>query len=389
VTQRLYYFDSQLREFEASVVERAEGGRRVYLDRTAFYPTSGGQPHDTGQLDSVEVTEVVDEGDRIAHVVSHPLSADAVHGRLDWARRFDHMQQHTGQHLLSAVVADLLGYATLSVHLGERSSTVDLDTAQLTYDQVVEVEERANELVAENRSVLITFEEATEALRLRKPTSRTGSIRVVTIADLDRSACGGTHVRATGEIGPVLLRKVERSGTGVRLEFLCGLRAVRHSRREAEVLTRLTAESSTSIDELPDVLGIQRAELKAATSARRELETALNQYRAKELYHAAVADSQGLRRTVVRLSSGRLDDIRGLGQAFAALPGGVFIGILETPPSVLLAAAAESGINAGTVLKGLLQAAGGRGGGSPTLAQGVLPGRAQLEQVVASLEDKS
>jgi alanyl-tRNA synthetase len=247
------------------------------------------------------------------------------------------------------------------------------------------VEERVNEVITENRPVMVTFEDAATAIGLRKPTRRAGTIRIVTIADLDRSACGGTHVRATGEIGPTLLRKVERIRTGVRLEFFCGSRAVRQSRREAEVLSQLTAETSTAIEELPDVLGAHRAELRAATSARRDLETALNLYRAKELYQTVVPDATGIRRTVVRLNSGTLDQIRGLAQAFASLPGGVFIGILEAPPSVMLSVAAESGINAGSMLKAQLQASGGRGGGSRTLAQGVLPGLPQLEQVVASL----
>ncbi|MFL5548314.1 MAG: alanyl-tRNA editing protein, partial [Gemmatimonadales bacterium] len=129
MTQRLYYLDSHLRSFEASVVERADEGTRVYLDRTAFYPTSGGQLHDTGRLEGIEVADVVDEGERVAHVLVEPLaSSSTVRGELNWPRRVDHMQQHTGQHLLSAVLADLRGHPTTSVHMGELTSTLDLDT---------------------------------------------------------------------------------------------------------------------------------------------------------------------------------------------------------------------------------------------------------------------
>ncbi len=387
MTQRLYYLDSYLRSFEASVVERAEDGRRIYLDRTAFYPTSGGQLYDTGQLDGIDVAEVVDEGERVAHLLVEPLvSGPVVRGDLNWPRRLDHMQQHTGQHLLSAVLADLWNYTTTSVHLGELTSTLDLDTPQLSSEQSAQAEERANQIIAENRPVTVTFEDASTAAGLRKPSSRSGTIRIVTIENLDRSACGGTHVTATGAIGAVVVRKLERARKGVRLEFLCGLRAVRRSRLEFEVLSHLAAELSSSVEELPRVVANQRADVKALSAAKRELEVHLSRYRAQELYASAQPDPTGIRRATVRLPGGGLDELRGLAQAFADLPRAVFIGAIETPPSVLLSAAPDSGIDAANVLKGTVSMAGGRGGGSSTMAQGVLPGKAQLEQVLSALE---
>ncbi|MFL5511914.1 MAG: alanyl-tRNA editing protein [Gemmatimonadales bacterium] len=387
MTQRLYYLDSHLRSFEASVVERADEGRRVYLDRTAFYPTSGGQLHDTGRLEGIEVADVVDEGERVAHVLVEPLaSSSTVRGELNWPRRVDHMQQHTGQHLLSAVLADLWGHPTTSVHMGELTSTLDLDTPQLTSEQVAQAEQRANEIIAENRAVTVTFEDASSATGLRKPSSRSGPIRIVSIEDLDRSACGGTHVTSTGAIGAVLLRKLERVRKGVRLEFLCGLRAIGRSRMEFNVLSTLAAELSSSFDELPRVLANQRADLKTLSASYRELEADLSRYRAQELYALAQPDPAGIRRATVRLTDGRLDTLRGLALAFAALPRAVFIGAIDAPPSVLLSAAPDSGIDAASVLKGTVSIAGGRGGGSSTMAQGVLPGKAQLEQVLSVLE---
>jgi alanyl-tRNA synthetase len=387
VTQRLYYLDSYLRSFEASVVERAEEGRRIYLDRTAFYPTSGGQLYDTGQLGGIEVAEVVDEGERVAHVLVGPLnSGPTVRGELDWPRRLDHMQQHTGQHLLSAVLADLGSFSTTSVHLGELASTLDLDTPQLSSEQIAQAEQRVNQIIAENRPVTVTFEDASTAAGLRKPSSRPGTIRIVTIENLDRSACGGTHVRATGAIGAVLVRKVERVRKGVRLEFLCGLRAIRRSRMEYAVLSNLAGELSSAVDELPRVIANQRADVKALSAARRELEAELGRHRARELYASAQPDPAGIRRATVRLPGGGLDELRGLAQAFADLPRAVFIGVIETPPSVLLSAAPDSGIDAANILKTTVNMAGGRGGGSSTMAQGVLPGRAQLEQVLSVLE---
>jgi alanyl-tRNA synthetase len=225
VTDRLYYQDAYLTEFDAAVLDRAEGGRRVYLDRTAFYPTSGGQPFDTGALGEADVVDVVDEGDRIAHLLAAPIAADRVRGRVDWTRRFDHMQQHTGQHLLSAVIAERFGHETVSVHFGRESSTLSLATGALTAERVAEAERFANRAVTENRQVKVTFEDAAAAAGLRKAPDRQGTLRIVTIDGLDRSACGGTHVRATGEIGAILIRKVERVKQLVRLEFLCGERA--------------------------------------------------------------------------------------------------------------------------------------------------------------------
>jgi alanyl-tRNA synthetase len=390
VTQRLYYHDSHLTDFEARVVAQEEEGKRIFLDRTAFYPTSGGQSHDVGRLNGIEILDVVDEGDRIAHILGAPLAADTVRGQVDWSRRLDHMQQHTGQHLLSAVFADLLGYSTVSVHLGELSSTLDLDAAQLTPEQIAQVEDQANQIIAENRPVTITFEDAATARGLRKAPAREGSIRVITIENLDRSACGGTHVSATGEIGSILLRKLERIRKGVRLEFFCGLRAVRQSRTEYAVLARLAGDLSSSTDELPQLIANQRAELKQAAATRRQLETDLNRYRAQELYTAtAPAPGSGIRRTVVRLSTGSLEELRGLAQAFTTLPRSVFIGAAGEPASVLLGASADSNVHAGNILKDILAATGGRGGGSATFAQGVLRGAAELDQAIALLENKT
>ncbi|HET6779181.1 MAG TPA: alanyl-tRNA editing protein, partial [Gemmatimonadales bacterium] len=254
MTDRLYYTDPYTVEFEARVIGRDNDSRRVYLDRTAFYPTSGGQPFDTGELGGARVIDVVDEGERIAHLLDAPLLSDRVAGRVDWARRFDHMQQHTGQHLLSAVVADLRGFRTVAVHFGSEVSTVDVDAGSLSPEEVVRIEDKANEIIVQNRTVSISFEDAQEAAGLRKVSDRTGTIRIITIQDLDRSACGGTHVRATGELGSLLIRKVERVRKGTRLEFLCGSRANRQARVDYDLIARLAGDLSASPEELPQLI---------------------------------------------------------------------------------------------------------------------------------------
>lgn len=385
MTHRLYYTDSYLRDFEAAIIERSEDSRRIYLDQTAFYPTSGGQPFDVGLLGGIEVTDVIDEGGRIAHLLAAPLTGGRVRGQIDWARRFDHMQQHTGQHLLSSVLADFVGHSTIGVHFGRESSTLDLDIGALTLDQAAKAEARANEIVVQNRPVEVSFEDAGAATGLRKPAGRGGTLRLVTIHGIDRSACGGTHVRATGEVGPILIRKVERVRKGVRVEFLCGSRAIKRARADYGLLSSLAAAFTASADELPRLITSQREEIKEANATNRELQGKLDYYRARELYAAATPESTGIRRVTVREDGLSADTLRGLAQAFTSLPLAVFVGAVTSPPAVVLATSPDTGIDAANMLKSLLTSVGGRGGGSADLAQGIVPGRAQLQTVVESL----
>ena len=387
MTERLYYRDAYLTAFEGAVVERADDSRRIYLDRTAFYPTSGGQPFDTGRLAGVEVVDVVDEGERVAHLLAAPLPSTVPSGvaaQVDWPRRFDHMQQHTGQHLLSAVLADRFGLNTVSVHFGRESSTLDVDEGSLGHAQAVEAEALANALVTENRPVRVSFEDAGSAAGLRKASERTGELRIVSIEGLDRSACGGTHVRATGEIGLIAVRKVERVKQLARVEFLCGARAVRRARADADLLAMLAAAHSAAPDELPALLEGQRVELKASEAARRAMEEELAGYRARELHAAALPGARGLRLAVTRAADDTLDRLRALAQAYATLPSGVFLGVLAEPPTLVVAAAADTGVDAGKVLKVALDAVGGRGGGNARLAQGKLPRADTADAAVAA-----
>jgi alanyl-tRNA synthetase len=384
VTERLYYRDSYLTSFRATPVGQSDGGRRVYLDRTAFYPTSGGQPFDTGWLNGIRVTDVVDEDDRIAHLLEAPLPpADAVEGVIDWARRFDLMQQHTGQHLLSAVLADQLGYQTVSVHFGDDAATLDLDAGTISPEEIRQAEARANAVITENRAVTVSFE--AEATGLRKATERAGVLRIVTIADLDRSACGGTHVRATGEIGVLLVRKADRVKKQARLEFLCGARAARRARADFEILSTLAGAASAAVDDLPKLLERQRAELKAADASCRDMEEELSRYRARELYDAAPPDAKGRRRILYRATGGTVESLRALGQAIADMPNAVLVAGLPTPPTVLLAVSPDLGLDAGRILKGVLGELGGRGGGTARLAQGTVSAPGDMETALAKL----
>lgn len=384
MTIRLYYSDSYLAEFTATV--EAVDGNSVYLDRTAFYPTSGGQPFDAGEIAGSKVVDVVDEDHRIAHVMAAPpsfASGSEVAGRLDWARRFDHMQQHTGQHLLSAVFAELYGHRTVSVHFGAESSTLDLDTESLPHERVVRAERRANGVVFENRPVTVTFEDAAAAEGLRKATDRAGEIRIVSIEGLDRSACGGTHVRSTGEIGAVLIRKTEKYKKTIRVEFLCGARAVARARADQEALAEMAAAMTASVAELPALVASQAANLRAADAERRKLTDDLAGYRARERWEAAAPGADGVRRIIERLATA--NDARALAQAMATLPKTLFAGTVSTPPGIVFAASDDSGVDAGVALKEVLGTVGGRGGGNPRIAQGTVPNAAALEGMVAML----
>jgi alanyl-tRNA synthetase len=375
MTDRLYYSDSYLREFRARVVTVEDGGLRVYLDRTAFYPTSGGQPFDLGTLGGARVVEVVDEEDRVAHVLDAPLDlsheAEEVEGKVDAARRFDHMQQHTGQHLLSAVFEELYTAPTLSFHLGAESSTIDLGIASLDADRIARVEGRCAEIVAQARPVMVTYEDAAEVSGLRKESQRSGTLRIVSIADLDRSACGGTHVRSTAEIGPVLIGKTEKVRGNVRVEFVCGVRALNRARRDYRLLSEIGRELSAPFERAPELIAAQSARLKSLEKSSQRMATELATREGRELHEVTAPDADGLRRVTEK---GPIDDaMRARAQAFTAGGSAVFLAICEDPPTLLLAASPDSGIHAGERLKAALAAAGGRGGGNQTLAQGSVP----------------
>jgi alanyl-tRNA synthetase len=385
MTQRLYYTDSYLRDFTAQVTGVSTDGTTVYLDRTAFYPTSGGQPYDLGTIGGAPVVEVADEEDRIAHRVAGSVPAGAVDCSIDWPRRFDHMQQHTGQHLLSAVFEEMLGLKTVSFHLGAESSTIDLEGGALEGRAAQQVERRANEIIQENRPVAVDFQHAAEAEGLRKPSEREGTLRIVSIDRLDRSACGGTHVRATGEIGVILLRKLEKVRQTVRVEFLCGGRAVRRARADFESLTKTAQLFSSPLDEVPAMVGTQQEAARTLEKTNRKLALDLAAYQGRELYTTTEPGTDGFRRVTRRLERGNVDELRAIAQNFTAQAKAVFVAVVNDPPSAMVAASADSGIDCGKLVKAALAEFGGRGGGTAKMAQGSVPDVGMLDALLARL----
>jgi alanyl-tRNA synthetase len=377
-THRLYFDDPYQTAFLARVVETDPSALRVILDKTAFYPTSGGQPHDLGAIDGIPVIDVVDADDRIVHVLERPFhGGEAVGGSISWARRHDHMQQHTGQHLLSAVLADLYKMQTVSFHMGPVSSTIDLATPSLSQHQIETAELRANEIVQENRSVSTSFEDAAVVTGLRKPTDRTGIIRVVSIEALDRSACGGTHVRSTGEIGAILLRSVEKIRGNLRLEFLCGRRAILAARTSYNALDRAARSFSARLDEVPDLVAGTLERLKDAEKTRRKLDSELAGYRGRELFDKTNPNERGLRVLERIVPQGPLgDDVRNEANGFTAGSKAVYVAVSEVPSSIMLSASSDAGVDCGKLIKTVLSEYSGRGGGSATMAQGSFTGDA-------------
>ncbi len=293
MTEKLYYHDSYTTVFHATVIERLriDGQLGVVLDRTFFYPTSGGQPCDRGTINGVQVQDVTlrDEDGAIVHLLADEIWDDQVRGEIDWARRFDHMQQHTGQHILSAAFVWVANAETIGFHLGAESCTIDLDLADLSPDQVRQVEEMANQTVSTNRPVHATIvaENQIHGLGLRKPLQVNGPIRTVEIQEFDVAACGGTHVSHTSQVGTIKIVKLENRGKGLRVEFLCGRRALIDHGQKHAILTQLANDLTVGYWEVPEAVERLRAEVKTLRADARKANERLLEYEAAELLRRA------------------------------------------------------------------------------------------------------
>ena len=373
MTERLYHSDPYIREFTASVVSvDAVGGRhRVVLDRTAFYPTSGGQPFDTGTLGGLRVLDVIDEDDRIVHVVEGNAPAGEVTGRIDWGRRFEHMQQHTGQHVLSAAIDRVCGVRTESFHLGAAAATIDL-ARELTMAEIAASEDLANAVVWEDRAVTIRFADAAEAgaLGLRKESLRSGTLRIIDVDGFDVSACGGTHVSRTGSIGVIAIAGWERLRGGTRLEFRCGVRALAGYRLLRDTVDAASRLLSTAADDLPAAVERLLEEGRQGRKRSKDLEARLAGFQADAIAAHAV-DLQGLQVVAEAVPGADANGIRTIAQSVAARPGYVVVLLTATSPaSAIVARGQNVQVDCSRLLKQLIAHFGGKGGGKPDLAQG-------------------
>ena len=386
MTERLYYHDAYRADFDATILQvlSHNGRSAVVLDRTAFYPTSGGQPFDTGTLGTARVVDVVDgDDDRILHVLDTDLTPGPVHGKIDWSRRFEHMQQHTGQHVLSAAFDRVASARTESFHLGSGSSTIDLNRTVGPAD-VERAEAEANRIVWEDRPVHVRFATAEEAARLplRKESLRTGTLRLIEVPEFDVSACGGTHVARTGAIGSIVVASSERFRSGTRIEFLCGVRAVRGYRELRGAIAASVRLVSVLPGELPAAIERLQTEIKDSKRQVKDLRTRLAGFEAAALADRAdiIPVVSGDVRAVVAAVDGF--DQAGLKDLAAAITSrSRFVAALfstSSPVAAVIARGPDVTLDCAAILKTLIERFGGKGGGRPELAQGGgLQGRAE------------
>jgi alanyl-tRNA synthetase len=387
MTERLYYDDPYKREFDARIarLEMRDGRPHVWLDRSAFYPTSGGQPFDTGTLGSRIVEEVLeDEHGDVVHVIavtpgageSEPDDAGAlgvgtdVHGTIDWRRRFDHMQQHTGQHVLSAAIDRLFDVRTVSFHLGAGTSTIDV-ARELTAREIAAAEDDANRVVWEDRPVTIRYATADEAARLplRKESLREGTLRLIDVNDFDLSACGGTHVSRTGAIGLIGVASSERFRGGQRLEFVCGSRALDRFRLLRDATTGSLRLLSVLAADLPAAIERLQAEARDQKKAIGALQGGLAVYRADALANEAEPHVRG--RLLLKAIDGDAASLKTIASAVVARPGFAAVLISTASPTVIVVArGADVPLSAHEIVAALIKKFGGRGGGKADFAQG-------------------
>lgn len=404
MTDRLYYHDSFLYNFDAEVRDAVESPRpALILDRTAFYPTSGGQIHDTGWITTVtsesgptarmRVTEVADTEDgHIVHYLEAPLKniqpGTRVRGEIDPVLRRDHMQQHSAQHVLSAAFVRLFGTPTVSFHMADDYCSIDLDTPSLTKEQVEAAERLANEIMIENRAVDVRYVTRDEAasLGLRKlPPAERDELRLIDIRDFDLTACGGTHVSQTGQIGGILLRKVDKVRQGYRVEFVAGQRAIATARRDYTTLSETAALFSSHIYEVPQQV---RKSLEEIRSLRKQVEQSQDELAvAQATALLAETPASNGRKLIVRMFADRdLSSIKLLAQKLTRQSNVViaFLATTSPQPSLVFAQSAGQPYDMGALIKETLARLGGRGGGSKDLAQGGVPQADGIDAALAA-----
>ena len=389
MTDRLYFDDAYATAFQAQVIDRCdvEGKPGVVLDQTRFYPTSGGQSHDTGVLNGRAVIDVEDRGDHIVHVLAQELPENDVHGEINWSRRYDHMQQHTGQHILSETFISVLDAHTTSFHMGACLSTIDIERSPVTPSEWDAVEHRLQDIISENHPVTSYWvnPDHIEALNLRKTPERTGPLRIIDIHEIDRTACGGTHCRTTGELGmiQILDRQPKRVHGGLyRIEFVCGLRARTDYVRRIDWMNRLSSSLEMNESEVLDAINKMQTGRKEGERKIRALTEKLLVYEADELASEiqVISDMPLLTQTFTDRNA---DEIRLLAhqlitrhQCVVLLGGGL--------DKMQLIFARSHGLpyTMGTLMKNTMQHIGERGGGRPEIAMGGAPNIESVKKAI-------
>ncbi len=379
MTKRLYYQDSYLKEFKAKVLKKIKRDNQpaVILDETAFYPTSGGQPYDKGFIQGIPVIEVVEEDEEIIHILKEELKEEInseVLGKIDWKIRFDHMQQHLGQHILSGALMEMWGSETVSFHLGEEVCTLDIAKRKISEEEVKEAEECTNEIIFKNRPVKCYFVEGEEELKrlnLRKMPEKTGKIRIIEVEDFDLSACGGTHCRATGEVGLIKITKWEKRGEKTRLEFICGRRAWKDYFWKNELIKNISNQLTIKDSELGEAFDRMLEERKKIGKELKDYKEKLQEYEAKRLI-----DESSLRDSRIKIinkvfEEENFQEVRKLIQKIINLDESVVVlfGVKKEGAKILFACSKALKYDMNGLTREAAKFIEGQGGGAPNFAQ--------------------
>jgi len=390
MTRKLYHEDPYLQTFTSPVVAQVEieGKPGLICVQTAFYPTSGGQPHDLGTLNGVAVIDVREaEAHRIIHLLAQPLPAHQVEGRIDWPRRFDHIQQHTGQHILSQAFLQVCNAETLSFHLGEEVCTIDVNLAEIDEATIKAVEALANQIIYENRAVTVHSVTQAEAQRfpLRKVPTVEEQIRIIEIEDFDFSPCGGTHCAHTGEIGLIKVKKVETYKGGQRIYFVCGRRALSDYQTKTTILRQLAEMMSCSEFELVQNTGKQQEEVKILHRESVNLTQQLLEYEAQALLieREKHGDVYILLKTFVERTPKDLKLLANKVLDHSPQTVVLFGGAAEGKAALVFARSKELTFDMNALMKTACKVINGRGGGQPDQAQG---GSAEVDNLASALQ---
>jgi alanyl-tRNA synthetase len=395
MTERLYYHDSYLREFDANVLScepDADGARwKVTLDRTAFYPTSGGQPHDLGRLGEAEIVDVADEGEeKVVHYVSAALRPGPVRAQIDWQRRFDHMQQHTAQHLLSSVFIELFKFPTVSFHLGKETSTIDLEAPAIVQDHLDEAERRSNEVIFEDRAVKVRFGMAEDlaAQGVRKKVDREGVLRAIEIEGIDLQPCGGTHLARTGQAGLILLQGMERRRNSWRVEYVAGFRALAAARANFKALGKAAELLSCGSADVPAVLAKAIEERRQLHSASKRLEERLAELECRVLLAENAPQDAKLRVVAAEFEDATPNYLSILAAKLVAEDAAIALLANRSSGYVVIAQRKNGPKDLGALVKELFKEPGGKGGGGRDFAQGTLASALSVPGFLAAAKAK-
>jgi alanyl-tRNA synthetase len=384
IIAKLYYSQPWLRELDTRITSQreVEGKYLVVLAETIFYPTGGGQPHDLGTINGIPILDVFEEDGTVFHVLPEPLEGSSAHGVLDWPRRLDHMQQHSGQHLLSAIFQDEYGYRTESFHLGAEYCSIDITTPDLTRQEQLAAEARANELILEDLPVFTYTLQPEEfgQVPLRKIPDLPGPLRIVEIQGFDYSPCSGTHVGKTGQIGLLKILKAERYKGMTRVYFLCGGRALEDYRRKHEICSELVALLAVPEGEVVERVSADLERRKELEKLVEELQGELLELRAREL----VSRSEGP--FFLELPEASIPEAQRLARAVLNLTQALVV--INLGERLVLAHNLPAGPNLGQLIKDQAQPLGGRGGGSPTAAQVYFPDPGRLQEFLGVLRQE-